>query len=109
MMVMMMYILLRSLSSSIQGPEAPSQCLRRVTVIIDDASEGQFLCGAIRSLKWAHLIAARPTSDKALTFLCEAGDVDIISLDLGGRLAFSLLPKQVISTWRGMIISMTNA
>lgn len=83
-----------------QGPGAPKKNLRRVTVMIDDPSEGQFLSGAIRALKSIDLIAGRPTSEKALTFLCESADVDIISLDLGGRLAFQLSRKQVHTMYR---------
>lgn len=74
------------------GPKenGPVTRLRRVTIIVSDKGEAQFLCGVIRSLKWADLVAARPTSDSALQLLCEAGDVDIISLDLSIRQGFIL-------------------
>ncbi|TFJ80119.1 hypothetical protein NSK_008676 [Nannochloropsis salina CCMP1776] len=74
--------------------DKPEVRLRRVTVVVHDKGEAQFLCGAIRSVKWADLVAARPTSDQALQLLCEAGDVDIISLDISARMGFSLNTSQ---------------
>ncbi len=92
------------------GTEGPATRLRRVTIIVDDPGETQFLCGAIRSLKWADLVAARPTSDKALTLLCESGDVDIISLDLSARLGFSLNAKQADKALaRGLVFEVRYA
>lgn len=64
---------------------------------MDDPLEAQFLSGALRGLRsaGAELVAARPTSDRVLTFLCESADVDLISLDVrGGRMGFGLSAKQ---------------
>lgn len=80
-----------------QGPGTPARQLRRVTVVVDDPGEAQFLSGALRGLRsaGAELVAARPTSDRVLTFLCESSDVDLISLDVrGGRMGFGLSAKQ---------------
>lgn len=68
-----------------------------MTVVVDDSGEAQFLSGALRGLRsaGAELVAARPTSDRVLTFLCESADVDLISLDVrGGRMGFGLSAKQ---------------
>lgn len=90
--------------------KAPTTRLRRVTIIVSDKGEAQFLCGAIRSLKWADLVAARPTSDKALQLLCEAGDVDIISLDLSARQGFSVSTHQAdMARARGIVFEVRYA
>jgi RNase P/RNase MRP subunit p30 len=81
-----------------QGPGTPARQLRRVTVVVDDPGEAQFLSGALRGLRnaGAELVAARPTSERVLSFLCESADVDLISLDVrGGRMGFALTAKQV--------------
>jgi len=90
--------------------KGPATRLRRVTIIVSDKGEAQFLCGAIRSLKWADLVAARPTSDKALQLLCEAGDVDIISLDLSARQGFLLSTHQAdLARGRGIVFEVRYA
>ena len=90
--------------------KGPATRLRRVTIIVSDKGEAQFLCGAIRSLKWADLVAAHPTSDKALQLLCEAGDVDIISLDLSVRQSFSLSTHQAdVARARGIVFEVRYA
>jgi RNase P/RNase MRP subunit p30 len=83
--------------NNLQGPGSPARQLRRVTVVVDDPGEAQFLSGALRGLRnlGAEVVAARPTTDRVLTFLCESADVDVISLDVrGGRAGFALTAKQ---------------
>ena len=65
--------------------------------MVDDPGDAQFLSGALRGLRsqGAEVVAARPTTDRVLTFLCESADVDVISVDVrGGRAGFALTAKQ---------------
>lgn len=62
--------------------------LTRLNVIIDDVNVAQNCFSAVNIINTYDLVAALPTSERALGFACSSLDVDIISLDLSKRQTF---------------------
>jgi hypothetical protein len=87
--------LMLSLSPNQQSPQ-PLKQLKRITVIVDDPSDGNNVLGiGNTSLKEFDIVAAIPGNSKAFAYLCKFADVDVVSLTLGSRLPFSINKKLV--------------
>ncbi|KAI8849393.1 RNase P subunit p30-domain-containing protein [Chytridium lagenaria] len=62
--------------------------LRRLTIVLDDSCNNCNINGA--KLKGYDLLAVRPLTEKAFQQSCSLHDVEIISLDMTGRMPFFL-------------------
>ncbi|XP_064381986.1 ribonuclease P protein subunit p30-like isoform X2 [Halichondria panicea] len=71
----------------------PLKILRRLTVIVDDASLLHALSSP--SVEGYDLLAVRPTNEKTFQIACSTLSVDIVSVDLSERVPFSFKRAQI--------------
>ncbi|KAJ1655592.1 RNA-binding RNA processing protein rpp1 [Dispira simplex] len=78
------------LSLTKKGPSNTSAMfqLKRLTIIIDDTSKSYELGFTSKATNEFDILAVQPTSANAFQMACSTLEVDIISLDMSGRLPF---------------------